>query len=46
MPRGAEVVDSGAPVSVPVGEASLGRLMNVLGDPIDGGQPVDSKAER
>ena len=46
LPRGAEVVDSGAPVSVPVGEASLGRLMNVLGDPIDGGQPVDSKAER
>ncbi|MAR34219.1 MAG: F0F1 ATP synthase subunit beta [Chloroflexi bacterium] len=46
LPRGAEVVDTGAPVSVPVGEASLGRLMNVLGDPIDGGQPVDSKAER
>ena len=46
LPRGAEVVDTGAPVSVPVGEASLGRLMNVLGDPIDGGKPVDSKAER
>ena len=33
--RGMEVVDTGAPISVPVGEAVLGRMFNVLGDPID-----------
>jgi F-type H+/Na+-transporting ATPase subunit beta len=33
--RGADVVDTGAPISVPVGEATLGRLFNVLGDTID-----------
>ena len=36
LARGMEVVDSGAPVSVPVGEQSLGRLFNVVGEPIDG----------
>jgi F-type H+-transporting ATPase subunit beta len=35
LPRGAEAVDTGAPISVPVGRASLGRLFNVLGDPLD-----------
>ena len=40
LARGTEVVDTGGPVSVPVGKASLGRLMNVLGDPIDGGEPI------
>ena len=40
MQRGAQVTDSGAPVSVPVGEASLGRLFNVVGDVIDGKGPV------
>jgi F-type H+/Na+-transporting ATPase subunit beta len=35
LSRGAEVEDTGAPISVPVGEATLGRLFNVLGDPID-----------
>jgi F-type H+/Na+-transporting ATPase subunit beta len=35
IPRGADVVDTGAPISVPVGEATLGRLFNVLGDTID-----------
>ena len=34
--RGAEVVDEGAPVSVPVGRGALGRLFNVLGEPLDG----------
>ncbi|HMH31219.1 MAG TPA: F0F1 ATP synthase subunit beta [Methylomirabilota bacterium] len=34
--RGAEVVDTGAPISVPVGDATLGRMFNVTGDPIDG----------
>ncbi len=34
--RGAEVVDTGAPISVPVGEATLGRMFNVVGEAIDG----------
>src|SRR3990167_254292 len=36
MARGEEVEDTGAPVMVPVGEAALGRLFNVIGEPIDG----------
>ncbi len=36
LSRGAEVEDTGSPVMVPVGEKSLGRLFNVVGDPIDG----------
>ncbi len=36
LSRGAEVHSTGAPISVPVGEAALGRLMNVLGETIDG----------
>src|SRR3989344_3322966 len=35
--RGAEVTDTGAPISVPVGKEVLGRLFNVLGEPIDEG---------
>jgi len=34
--RGREVVDTGSPISVPVGENTLGRMFNVLGEPIDG----------
>ena len=34
--RGMEVIDTNAPISVPVGEATLGRMFNVLGQPIDG----------
>lgn len=34
--RGMDVVDTGAPISVPVGEATLGRIFNVLGEPVDG----------
>jgi F-type H+-transporting ATPase subunit beta len=34
--RGARVTDSGAPITIPVGENALGRLMNVIGEPIDG----------
>ena len=34
--RGLEAVDTGAPISVPVGEKCLGRMFNLLGDPIDG----------
>ncbi len=40
--RGVEVVNTGAPISVPVGEASLGRVFNVLGRPVDGAGPVDA----
>lgn len=36
LPRGAEAVDTGAPISVPTGEAALGRMFNVVGDAIDG----------
>ena len=46
LARGTEVVDTGGPVSVPIGKASLGRLMNVLGDPIDGGEPIADDVER
>ncbi len=46
LARGTEVIDTGAPISVPVGKASLGRLMNVLGEPIDGGEPIPADAER
>ncbi len=40
LPRGAEVEDTGAPISVPVGQATLGRMFNVLGEPIDDGDDV------
>ncbi len=43
IPRGAEVQDTGAPISVPVGEVTLGRLFNVLGEPIDDGGAVKSE---
>ncbi len=33
--RGTEVIDTGAPISVPVGEITLGRVWNVLGEPVD-----------
>ncbi len=36
LERGAEVTDTGAPISVPVGDATLGRMFNVTGEPIDG----------
>ena len=35
--RGMEVVDTGAPITVPVGDAALGRILNVLGEPVDNG---------
>ncbi len=46
LARGTEVTDTGLPVMVPVGSVSLGRLMNVLGDPIDGGEKIPDDAER
>ena len=43
MTRGMDVVDTGAPVSVPVGKESLGRVFNVLGEEIDGRGPVNTE---
>ncbi len=41
--RGAEVTDTGAPISVPVGPETLGRILNVIGEPIDERGPVGHK---
>ncbi len=46
LERGVEVTDTGAAISVPVGEASLGRMFNVVGDPIDGKEPAAKDAPR
>ena len=46
LSRGQEVIDTGAPVQVPVGDPSLGRLFNVLGNPIDDGDLISKDAER
>ncbi|MCY3750994.1 MAG: F0F1 ATP synthase subunit beta [Gammaproteobacteria bacterium] len=43
LQRGLKVDNSGAPISVPVGEKTLGRIMNVLGDPIDERGPVTAE---
>jgi F-type H+-transporting ATPase subunit beta len=43
MVRGQEVVDTGAPISMPVGPETLGRILNVIGDPIDERGPVTTK---
>ncbi|MBW4447739.1 MAG: F0F1 ATP synthase subunit beta [Hassallia sp. WJT32-NPBG1] len=41
--RGMEAVDTGAPISVPVGKATLGRIFNVLGEPVDNRGPVNAE---
>ena len=41
--RGMEAIDSGSPISVPVGPAVLGRLINVIGEAIDGKEPIKSE---
>ena len=41
LARGTEVVDTGGPITVPVGKATLGRIFNLLGEPIDLGEPVE-----
>jgi F-type H+-transporting ATPase subunit beta len=43
MVRGQEVSDTGAPITVPVGPETLGRILNVIGEPIDERGPVDAK---
>ena len=42
--RGQEVVDTGGPITVPVGPETLGRILNVIGDPIDERGPVNTHA--
>jgi F-type H+/Na+-transporting ATPase subunit beta len=44
--RGQEVTDTGQPITVPVGEETLGRIMNVIGEPIDEAGPVKTNAVR
>src|SRR5262249_60567888 len=44
--RGQEVTDTGAPILVPVGPELLGRIINVIGDPVDEAGPVNGEAKR
>jgi F-type H+-transporting ATPase subunit beta len=44
--RGQDVSDTGLPIAVPVGDATLGRIMNVIGEPVDEAGPIDTKASR
>jgi F-type H+-transporting ATPase subunit beta len=44
--RGTDVVDTGAPIAVPVGDETLGRIINVIGEPIDEAGPVSTTGTR
>jgi len=44
--RGMPVLDTGSPITVPVGKAALGRILNVLGEPVDEGAAIPASAER
>ncbi|MCI0435889.1 MAG: F0F1 ATP synthase subunit beta, partial [Gemmatimonadetes bacterium] len=44
--RGMAVQNTGRAIAVPVGEAALGRILNVLGDPVDQGEPIPASVER
>ncbi|MCZ0812607.1 MAG: F0F1 ATP synthase subunit beta [Pseudomonadota bacterium] len=44
--RGQEVKDTGGPITVPVGDATLGRILNVVGEPVDEGAPIKAKEMR
>jgi len=44
--RGMKAVDTGSAITVPVGPAALGRILNVLGEPVDGGAPIPASNER
>ncbi|MBR4573870.1 MAG: F0F1 ATP synthase subunit beta [Lachnospiraceae bacterium] len=46
LSRGMKVVATGDPIKVPVGQITLGRMFNVLGDPIDGGKVISPDADR
>ncbi len=41
--RGMQAIDTGAPITVPVGKQTLGRVMNVLGEPVDHGKPIQTE---
>src|SRR4030081_3972140 len=43
MVRGMKTIDQGGPISVPVGHGTLGRVMNVIGDPVDQLGPIEHK---
>ena len=44
--RGMDVEDTGSPITVPVGAAALGRILNVIGNPVDNGPPIPEDVER
>ena len=44
--RGQEVIDTAGPITVPVGRATLGRILNVVGEPVDEGKPLGKTAKR
>lgn len=44
--RNVDAIDTGAPITVPVGEGTLGRIFNLLGEPLDGLGPVDSNGPK
>ena len=44
--RGQEVTDTGQPISVPIGDGTLGRIMNVIGEPVDEAGPIQSEGKR
>jgi F-type H+-transporting ATPase subunit beta len=46
LARGTEVIDTGGPITVPVGRVTLGRIFNLLGETIDLGEPLDPETER
>ena len=46
LTRGAKAVDSGSPIMIPVGAGTLGRIMNVTGDPIDERGPIEHKMKK
>jgi F-type H+-transporting ATPase subunit beta len=46
LTRGQEVTDTGQPIAVPVGDETLGRIMNVIGDPVDEAGPIATSAKR
>ena len=43
LQRGDKVIDTGSPITVPVGDKTLGRIFNLLGEPIDEGPPVETE---
>ena len=46
LTRGTEVIDTGAPISVPVGDVTLGRVFNVLGETIDLDEEIPERNRR